>query len=134
MRVVDRNWPWQAAFLILFALAASSASCATYYIEGEDLTRHCRAMLPGLRKGGKVSADEAIGYWACHNFVMGVLDADLNRSADPRTYCIPERLKSNTIVEVVANYVDRKPEERHRPALALVRMALFEAYPCPASG
>jgi hypothetical protein len=97
------------------------------YASGDALTRNCRGFLAVVRNNNRGTGEEGNRYHACYAFVTGILDA--NSVERTRWFC-PPPLNANILVEVVASYVDRTPEERELPAFALVKKALERTYPC----
>ena len=46
-------------------------------------------------------------------------------------YCIPEDEPIKSISRKIFNYLDENPDERHKPAVFLVSVAIRQLYPCP---
>lgn len=83
------------------------------YMSGNDLYKH-----------GK-NSDLFIGY------VMGIYDAD--RGAKARAvanYCVPDKVKSNQLSDVVYKYFEQNPQNRHESASYLVRTSFRNVWPC----
>jgi hypothetical protein len=54
--------------------------------------------------------------------VIGVLDSKKN--------CIPPKVNRRQILDVVLQYMERHPEQRHLFAAVLVLFAIAEKFPC----
>lgn len=83
----------------------------------------------------------ASGQEAALAFVVGVSDAEAFYSLAAKTYnlpaptqarmiCFPEAARYQQGVDVVKQYIEANPGERHLSAYVLTRSALFKAWPC----
>jgi hypothetical protein len=65
----------------------------------------------------------------CLGYVSGV--ADGIAGAAPRTFCIPEHVTLNQVVDVVMNWLRRFPQMRQdASADVIVNVAISDAWPC----
>src|SRR5262245_36873292 len=94
---------WLVAVLVL------SLSGTVQAQDGNKLLRWCLSKDP---------FDE--GY--CLGYVAGVWDATLD--------CAPPGVKAGQVRDVVVNFLQAKPQHRHRPPTDLIREAIQEAWPC----
>jgi hypothetical protein len=143
-------------FLLLATLAMSTPICAQEtpagkvvwgYQSGETLTDLCRASLQmseiigkTLDQAGRTFQEIQQIYFdagLCEGYVLGVVD--LIESQGGQTFktnsvgpiCLPlPNISRNTLIEVVARYVDQNPAVRHFGGAGLVMMALANAFPC----
>jgi hypothetical protein len=103
------------------------------YFTGVDLTKACRGYVAFTRDNNRGTAQQAYDSAMCQGYVVGALDAieaqDLEKAWLPHL-CLPSQLAQNSATEIVANFLDRRPEQRHRLGYVLVREALSEAFPC----
>lgn len=133
------------AILFRAILFASVSANGQAFAEGESveirmtgnaLTSHCRAHLNKRRNGGQATAQQHHDAALCYGFVAGYLDFNSTRQAmraelwwAPK-FCPPRRLNANDAAEVVGNYLDRNPQQRHLSGFMLVGQAFAEAYRC----
>lgn len=75
------------------------------------------------------AADAKINY--CHGFAQGVVDLELQHTADKKPFCFPSPApsRSATLAEFV-NWVRALPEHRTLPATDGLFKFLGERYPC----
>jgi hypothetical protein len=72
-----------------------------------------------------------LGRVACLMYVMGAADSlDLATNGERRSYCAPATSTTDQFHDVLTLYLREHPEERHRPAVILLVLALSEAWPC----
>jgi Rap1a immunity proteins len=96
---------------------AAGAAGPQYYVTGNKLLEFCE--VPAVTS-------------ACYGYVLGVVDALQVMGADaPKfSFCVPERVESGQLVDVVKAFLRDHPEKRHLPASDLVTAALNEKFPC----
>ncbi|MGO4440313.1 Rap1a/Tai family immunity protein [Rhizobium sp. RAF56] len=116
-------------------LAATAAHANTAYGIGEELTKNCRAYLSAVRSGWSIDPTTALAAGQCYGYVTAVYDAvdfdgegGLTNATLPKA-CVPN-INGNALTEVVANFVDQKPELRSKAAYFLVRLAFADKFPC----
>lgn len=107
-----------AVFLAAVPLPAGSE--APYFHTGNDLRFSCTS-----------SGDYHIA--ACRGFVAGVidqaeLDARVGRAS--RMFCLPSGVTVGQITDVTRKFLRNNPEILHRPAVALIILAMTDAFPC----
>lgn len=133
-----------AAALLASALCAGSTpACAdknqmiVMYMSGDQLTKTCREYLVLARNSYKGVGQTLFDAGTCQGYVMAVLDTmwmypeivEQGEFGIPPS-CVPRELKTGAATEIVAQYVDRRPEERDATGYVLVRRALAHAFPC----
>jgi Rap1a immunity proteins len=109
------------------------------YMTGEQLTQHCRAFLETrrtTRSSPQIYYDAAL----CYGFVTGVHDAvsfeELFKLSPPelspplQPACLPFGVNANSLIEIVATFLDQNPVLRTQGAYVLVRRAFIASYPC----
>lgn len=70
-------------------------------------------------------------YAACHAYIRAVSDSnEVNRVDLGLPQCLPDRINSGQLVDVVRAYLEAHPAIRHRPAATLAQWAIYEAF-CP---
>lgn len=123
-------------FLIVAGVA--KAAPVLLYMTGEALTKDCRAFMEVRRTGVAKFSEQSWGAGECYGFVVGVIDhfgVMASLGAPPveniGRFCLSEEVNANDAVEVVARYLDERPEKRSLGAYFLVRQALAEKFPCP---
>ena len=123
---MKRALPLLLAFVItsqgpVHAAGSESAS----FFNGKDL--HAR-LIDWKRNPSKDVISASVGY----GFVVGVADA-IHGYREPRTgfcYQRPEKVTTNELVDVVHDYLEQNPKNRHLSAWSLTAAALAKAYPC----
>ena len=103
---------------------AGEAQSASFF-NGNDL--HAR-LTDWKRNPSKDIISSAVGY----GFVVGVADA-IHGYKEPRTgfcYRRPEKVTTSQLVDVVYDYLEKRPQRRNLSAWSLTAAALSEAYPC----
>ncbi len=65
----------------------------------------------------------------CSGYIAGAADQlELWRAEQKKKSCIPDGVRSETLIEIVKNYLKAYPEDRHFPGASIVRFALVKAY------
>jgi hypothetical protein len=123
------------AYLLLSTMPAYAQNSTSRVFEsGTSLNKLCAEFLASRRQGGHITLQHGYEAGICQGFVIGALDAiSVEQSSnDPRfaRLCLPPHFDKVDVTEIVANYVERRPEERHIAAYTLVRRAMAQAYPC----
>lgn len=84
------------------------------YIHGTDIYPECRITRPD-----------------CLLYLTGVADT-LEMVAPHLTgICRPAAVTRDQMFDVVMDWLEQHPAERHRPAAKLIGLAFAEAWPCP---
>ena len=115
------------------ALAAALAFIAFQDIAiGENLTS-IGAFMDGnaLLDACNDPADAA----RCKGYMMGVADTgsiaqSLGGAINGWRVCVPRRVSSSQVTEIVVTYLRAHPELRHRAAASLVMLCLSKAFRC----
>lgn len=105
---------------VVFGMAGPASAG---FITGEKLFDYCQAK-PGTAK--KVY---------CLGYIIGVTDAMedpfISKALPSQAkVCMPNKLRSSKLKDVVVSYLERNPQERDFEAQALIIVALTQAYPC----
>lgn len=125
--LVMKHIGWLAGILALLG-AITAANAGT--MNGERLTPLCRlakASVAGTQVGTQMTWTQA---GECLGFIEGVLDATTSYPQASTHICFPNGSMSGTLIEIVTDYLDKHPENRHFSATSLVITALQEAFPC----
>lgn len=101
---------------LLLALAATTAQANTQFLHGNDLLATMNADSP-TRNG------IALGY------VMGVFDRGTGI-----LHCAPVGVTAGQARDMVKNYLEKFPQDRHNAADVIVTHVLMSAWPCPRKG
>jgi hypothetical protein len=101
------------------ALACLPTAARADATTGNDLWSKCTS------KDGVFDRAICDGYVAAISEAMGPPNGVYDFRA-----CFPERSTRGQLVDVVKQYLDRHPEQRHLPAVTLVANALATAFPC----
>lgn len=101
--------------LALIAAAGIAGEARAAFEDGNTLFVHCRSRF---------------GQSGCEGYIAGIADALAGNAIDTIRACIPSDITKRKAYSVVVQWLERHPEERHKPAPGLVARALSEAYPC----
>lgn len=99
---------------------------------GEDLVEHCRQVVK-LMKGEEGNDGDAR---ACLSYLYGFADGgQLGAKGDHKLFpvCFPDGVDGGQMAKIVVKYGDDHPEKLHNGGMAIVFLALREAFPCPAN-
>ena len=116
------------ALAVLASIALTSAAWAAQPITLRVRTAGDLAELCGANPK-EPAADAKINY--CHGFAQGVVDLELQHTADKKPFCFPTPApsRSATLGEFV-NWVRSLPEHRTLPATDGLFKFLAERFPC----
>lgn len=123
----------------LLALLCGQASGQTValYTSSENLTKSCRAYLQLARLGKQTNSPQmAFDAGFCQGIVYSAMDVNSMHSEEIRTsealpaFCVPDTVNGNDAVEVVANFIDNRPDLRTLAGYTIVRRALAATWPC----
>lgn len=98
-------------------LIAAVALCATTTAHATFLTGN--DLLNRMKDSSVVPQMVAMGY------VIGIADA-MNEA----THCLPNGVTMGQVRDVVKQFLEEKPETRHRPADLIVYVVLKNTWPC----
>jgi hypothetical protein len=109
-------------FLALLGLGMAGPAAAGF-VTGDKLFEFCQA------RSGSAQNVYCLGY------IVGVadmVDDPLLSKVLPSQakFCVPDKLQSNQLKDVVVSYLQNNPQERVFQAQALIVVALSKAYPC----
>lgn len=99
--------------LIAAALLVVSTASSAQFITGNQLLDRMNADTSNTRM-------YALGY------VIGVVD-----SMNGYAFCLPGAATAGQINDMMRNYLNNTPAERHLPADVVIATALGVAFPCP---
>ena len=112
--------------LILTGLASVQANAAPSmqgYFDGKRLYDDCHNTPDPMSQG------------FCIGYVSGLVDLDLAYAGLIEGYrpqfCIRSAVNPVHLKDIVIQYLEANPEQRHYPAAGSVLMALSSAFPCP---
>ncbi len=90
------------------------------WVSGNDLARNCS------------TSQNYFSYGSCAGYVMGVADmmAQPEWPYPSTRACFPDEAERGQLVAIVKKYVAKHPEQLHDAALAIVALALAQAFPC----
>ena len=79
--------------------------------------------------------EDPIKFMPCEFFIIGAWEMYLtavgfSNSPPQRGICAPENSSKSQTVDIVKNYLESHPENRHVEATALIVLALSEVWPC----
>lgn len=63
-------------------------------------------------------------------FVIGVVDANVERWAQYKQACIPRGVQAKQLVTVTTRYLKDNPQELSRDGFLIVHTAMSKAFPC----
>ena len=102
-----------SALFVILAVSVATPSYATFY-NGNDLKQMCDRSKTN-----------------CTSYVLGAADMIiLNVSQSKQFICIPDRVDSIQLTDIVIKHLETNPETRDFPAVALIWNALQKAFPC----
>ncbi len=110
-----RWWRWGRKLGIAAAVWVAACGPALAMENGKVLLEGC------LQPAGSSGRDYCLGY------VTGIANALQLVVGD---VCVPEKKTRRQVVNVAVSYLQAHPERGHHLAVALVRAALVEAFPC----
>lgn len=97
--------------LILMSVLFASTAHAFFY-DGNDLLR-------------RLNSDDEVLQMVALGYVTGVSDANKGR-----THCMPNNVTTGQLRDMVRNYLNNNPAERHFSAHSIVRAVLASVFPC----
>lgn len=100
--------------ILCVALAAGHAHA--FFYDGNDLLR-------------RLNSDDEVVQMVALGYVAGVSDANKGR-----THCMPNNVTTGQLRDMVRNYLNNNPAERHYTAHSIVREVLASVFPCSRSG
>lgn len=121
---------------IALAVAMMAAGPGWANTPGNSLHEACSssdAAMAGFCIGHVIGVIEGIRYgMAVPMWAAGDYSADqINQTSDTLlAYCPPDGVENGQYVDVVKQYLQSHPQDRHKPARLLIHVALTEAFPC----
>lgn len=100
----------------VFALLLVGSSAQAFFYDGNDLLR-------------RLNFDDEVVQMVALGYVAGVSDANKGR-----THCMPNNVTTGQLRDMVRNYLNNNPAERHYTAHSIVREVLASVFPCNRSG
>lgn len=61
-------------------------------------------------------------------YIQGLTEMD---SLEGKTMCVPSEVTNGQVMDVILNFLEKYPENRHKSAAVLTSFAIWEAFPCP---
>jgi hypothetical protein len=110
------------AVLIVFVVSPAWA-IGTRSVGGNELHEWCR---------NPAATSQSV----CHSFIIGTIDAlggiGTRATFDGNAFCIPDTgaVTKGQIVDIVKNWLNNNPQDRHYAAVSSVSEALSKAFPC----
>ena len=103
---------------VLTALATYSVAHAQarYFQDGNKL-------LQDLNSSGNIDKAHAMGY------IIGVVD-----TLNTYMFCLPHNVRAGQLSDMIRNYLNNTPAERHLPADVVIAGALSAVFPCARGG
>jgi Ssp1 endopeptidase immunity protein Rap1a len=68
---------------------------------------------------------------SCISYIEGIADMVAGLWTPKDTACFSPGINAGQLQDIVVNYLQDHPENRHWPATILVLQALHDAFPCP---
>ena len=107
--------------IFLFAITAlifSQQPASAFFYDGNELFRICRS-------------DENFNSGLCLGIIIGAFDAyEISEIGPGVGYCAPAALRAGQLRDIVVQYLELNPADRHYAAHSLVWTALAKAYRC----
>ncbi len=117
-----------ASGFLVSSLATSSAEAAPQPISLRVRTAGELAEVCGVTPK-EAAADAKINY--CHGFAQGVVDLELQHTADKKPFCFPSPSPSrSTTLNEFVGWVRAMPDHRTLPATSGLLKFLAERFPC----
>jgi Rap1a immunity proteins len=116
----------------VLGIALAIATGATIAAEDRESANF---MLPGCRTfvSGHRTISEGYGVGACFGEFMVLAWA--GRALPPElAYCLPERVTTGQMAQIVIRDLEKRPEVWHKDFIELAADALHRAFPCPKTG
>jgi hypothetical protein len=86
------------------------------YDELKEWKNSEKTQTPSLYKMGR-----SLGY------IQGLTEMD---SLEGKSMCVPSGVTNGQIMDVILNFLEKYPENRHKSAAILSSFAIWEAFPC----
>ncbi len=92
---------------------------------GNGFLRQCSDLTPQT---------DSLRLWYCAGYVSGLIDgmAVVKAAVEYRGYCLPTKVETGQLADVLVKYIREHPEIAHAPTSVLLLKALIHAYPCRA--
>jgi hypothetical protein len=103
---------------LLFAgLAFPEPAAAENFVNGDTLLAWC---------------EDRDGRDLCSGYIVGVIDGEFLAKSDGHRalYCLPRKISSDAVREVVVTYLKLNPLERDATAASVLAVALYNKWPC----
>ncbi len=108
--------------LVLLLWTTSAQAGTNSLLEGTDVWNNC----------ADPRTDQA-AMW-CQGFTAGVVDGLSFPNPEAIWNCIPAGVTASQLQEILVDFLEDNPTDRHLPVAALAVLAFTEAWPCPAEG
>jgi hypothetical protein len=111
------------AAAIAVAISASAAAAE----DGNSWAAKCQPV------GQRSTTKEAMEFMNCTGYARGVADSIQlwwGAEGDKAPACIPEKAKTQQLLDIGLRFIRENPAERHLPVSALLMRAFRVAWPC----
>ena len=115
--------------IVGFVLVASMGAASAKTVTGNDLLEACRRDAMGAYGHGESASfdeGECLGNLEAIMHLSDIISVD-NKGPD---FCIPDGVTVRQMAKVVVNFLDRHPEQLHRPFSWSAHRALMDVWPC----
>jgi hypothetical protein len=114
--------------VIAAALLAASAASPAEYLSGADLVELCaRHGVQVDHESDRELVRDITDTATCRGYLMGAMDA----LAAGTEVCRPATTTIGEVLDLLAEWARRNPDELQGPATQAVAAALLRAFPCP---
>lgn len=121
--------------IVFMAIAAAPAGAVTR--SGNDMLVDCRNLIDS-GASESLSKEKVLGVGYCIGLIDGfvtynyVYEAVLQveKKGDLVQMCLPERVSTRQLAEVVITYLEKNPDRLQESGQALAAQALIASYPC----
>ena len=108
---------------VVLAAMLVSGPALGYFMSGNDLLDRCRLVDIGDYEGG-------VGFGFCLGYTLGIVDVMIGQEIHGSQLCSPDNVEGGQLRDIVVQYLEENPAERHFSAESLVAKVLSEAFPC----
>jgi|SRR5215469_1142693 hypothetical protein len=113
------------AILVAIALVAVPTATSAGEFTGNDLLPACRDFVD------KQFHKDPLNQGQCIGIIQALAFAAIDQPFQSSRSCPPENVTVGQLTTVVVRWLEKRPQDWHKPFFTLVLYALHDAWPCP---